>query len=31
MNEDGPCVTAQPVYIYFNRYSGEEEEAEEDK
>lgn len=31
MNEDGLCVTAQPVYIYFNRYSGEEEEAEEDK
>ena len=31
MNEDGLCVTAQPVYIYFNRYSGEGEEAEEDK
>lgn len=31
MNEDGLCVTAQPVNIYFNRYSGEEEEAEEDK
>lgn len=31
MNEDGLCVTTQPVYIYFNRYSGEEEEAEEDK
>lgn len=26
MNEDGLCVTTQPVYIYFNRYSGEEEE-----
>lgn len=31
MNEDGLCVTAQPGYIYFNRYSGVEEEAEEDK
>lgn len=31
MNEDGLCVTTQPVYIYFNRYSGEEEEPEEDK
>lgn len=30
MNEDGLCVTAQPVYIYFNRYSGEGEEVEED-
>lgn len=31
MNEDGLCVTTQPVYIYFNRYGGEEEEPEEDK
>ena len=31
MNEDGLYVTAQLVYIYLNRYSGEEEEAQEDK
>lgn len=32
MNEDdGLRVTTPPVYIYFNRYSGEKEEEEEDK
>lgn len=31
MNEDGQCVTTRLVYIYFNRYGGEEAEAKEDK